>query len=209
MYVKTESLFEKSRGQLIVPQLSSFLFLFLFSFLFSFLALFSVLFLFLFFSSSSFFFFFFFLLLLDKYLKRMPRVAAASIWAAASMQLVCGAGSLGASAPDAAALDALLQGSTCSLVEFYAPWCGHCKSLAPTYEQLGALFNGDGQPAVVKVDATDAAYEDIVAANMVRSFPTLKLFKGGCLCMCRRTSCVRAPSLLARAWMVLCGCCSI
>ena len=100
------------------------------------------------------------------------------------MQLVCGAGSLGAKAPDATDLAALFQGNTCSLVEFYAPWCGHCKSLAPTYEQLGALFNGDGQPAVVKVDATDAAYEDIVAANMVRSFPTLKLFKGVCVCVC-------------------------
>jgi len=91
---------------------------------------------------------------------------------------VAGDRSIGAVAPNAAELDTLIQGSPCALVEFYAPWCGHCKSLAPTYEQLGALFNDDGKPVVAKVDATDESFSDIVAANLVRSFPTIKLFKG-------------------------------
>jgi protein disulfide-isomerase-like protein len=88
--------------------------------------------------------------------------------------------SLGALVPDAKALEKLIQGRTeCSLVEFYAPWCGHCKQLAPTYEQLGSLFNKMDLPKVVKVDATNDSFSDIVASNMVRSFPTIRLFKDG------------------------------
>ena len=98
-----------------------------------------------------------------------------------SPAIVTGA-SLGAVAPNAGELSTMLQGEQCSLVEFYAPWCGHCKSLAPTYEQVGALFNGEGQPNVLKVDATDDTFSDVVAANRVRSFPTIKLFKGEKTC---------------------------
>ncbi len=86
--------------------------------------------------------------------------------------------SLGSLAPDVETLRSMLEEERCLLVEFYAPWCGHCKSLAPTYEQLGAVFNIEGLPRVVKVDATEAAFGDIVAANSVRSFPTIQLFKG-------------------------------
>lgn len=44
------------------------------------------------------------------------------------------------------------------LLEFYAPWCGHCKNLAPKYEELGALYASNPDFAkkvtVAKVDAT-------------------------------------------------------
>lgn len=40
------------------------------------------------------------------------------------------------------------------LVEFYAPWCGHCKNLAPVWEELGSLFADTPSVVVAKIDAT-------------------------------------------------------
>ncbi|CAN0548325.1 unnamed protein product, partial [Laminaria digitata] len=38
-----------------------------------------------------------------------------------------------------------------TLVEFYAPWCGHCKTLAPIYEKLGNIFAAEKDVVVAKV----------------------------------------------------------
>ncbi|XP_076751589.1 disulfide-isomerase A3 [Xylocopa sonorina] len=56
-----------------------------------------------------------------------------------------------------------------TLIEFYAPWCGHCKKLAPVYDELGEkLANED--VAIVKMDATA---NDVPVPYEVRGFPTL------------------------------------
>lgn len=60
-------------------------------------------------------------------------------------------------------------------VEFYAPWCGHCKQLEPKWAELPALL--DGKVKVAKVDAT---VEKAVAEEYkIQGFPTLKLIAGG------------------------------
>jgi len=59
-------------------------------------------------------------------------------------------------------------------VEFYAPWCGHCKTLAPKWEELGKWAKAKNPNLIIaKMDAT-ANDVDIV---QVSGFPTLKLFK--------------------------------
>jgi len=64
------------------------------------------------------------------------------------------------------------------LVEFYAPWCGHCKNLAPIYAEV-ALEMADTQPDIV-IAKMDATANDIPRSDFeVRGFPTLKLFKKG------------------------------
>eukprot|EP00127_Corallochytrium_limacisporum_P003274 Clim_evm123s147 gene=Clim_evmTU123s147 len=63
------------------------------------------------------------------------------------------------------------------LVEFYAPWCGHCKALAPTYSQVAALYENDNGCVVAKVNADK--YRTVGAQYSVKGFPTLKFFPKG------------------------------
>ncbi|EGD82096.1 hypothetical protein PTSG_02776 [Salpingoeca rosetta] len=60
------------------------------------------------------------------------------------------------------------------LVEFYAPWCGHCKSLAPTYEKVGNDFKNEDDIVIAKMDADK--YRGIPSRYDVTGFPTLKWF---------------------------------
>jgi len=61
------------------------------------------------------------------------------------------------------------------LVEFYAPWCGHCKQLAPIYDQLAKKFEDDASVVVAKMDSTQNELEHV----KIQSFPTIKLYRKG------------------------------
>jgi len=74
--------------------------------------------------------------------------------------------------------DLIINNDKDVLVEFYAPWCGHCKSLAPKYDELAKLYTEnsdfDSKVSIVKIDATtNDVPEDI------QGFPTIKLFPAG------------------------------
>lgn len=60
------------------------------------------------------------------------------------------------------------------LVEFYAPWCGHCKSLAPTYEQLGTTYKNEPNCVVARIDAD--GHRDVASKYGVSGYPTIKFF---------------------------------
>ncbi|KAI9298779.1 protein disulfide isomerase [Neoconidiobolus thromboides FSU 785] len=64
------------------------------------------------------------------------------------------------------------------LVEFYAPWCGHCKKLEPIYKELGEAYADKKNIVIAKMDVID---NDLPygAKFEVNGFPTIKLFKAG------------------------------
>jgi protein disulfide isomerase family A protein 3 len=65
--------------------------------------------------------------------------------------------------------DVVINNGKDTLVEFYAPWCGHCKKLAPVFDELGEKLKND-DVAIVKMDATA---NDVPSTFDVRGFPTL------------------------------------
>ncbi|NBP25009.1 MAG: thiol reductase thioredoxin [Proteobacteria bacterium] len=77
---------------------------------------------------------------------------------------------------DPQTFSALVAGVPCPVfVDFWAPWCGPCRSVAPEIERLAGLM-GD-QALIVKVDTE--AVPQVATAHRIQSIPTFVVFRGG------------------------------
>lgn len=68
-------------------------------------------------------------------------------------------------------------GSGGALVMFYAPWCGHCKRLEPTWDEFMRNFDGYNGVQVLKVNGDENP--DLAQLHNVRGFPTIKFCPRG------------------------------
>jgi protein disulfide-isomerase-like protein len=64
------------------------------------------------------------------------------------------------------------------MIDFYAPWCGHCKKLAPEYDRAADILKEQGSKVVLaKVDATEN--RNSAAEFGVRGYPTVNFYVKG------------------------------
>ncbi|KAI0097926.1 thioredoxin-domain-containing protein [Nemania sp. FL0031] len=111
-----------------------------------------------------------------------PTVAVAAVAFLSALPTAHAAGLYTKSSPvlqvDAKNYDKLIAKSNhTSVVEFYAPWCGHCQNLKPAYEK--AAKNLDGLAKVAAVNCDEDENKQLCGMMGVKGFPTLKIVRPG------------------------------
>lgn len=68
--------------------------------------------------------------------------------------------------------DEVIRSDRDVLVKFYAPWCGHCKKLAPIYEELAKKYKDNKKLLIAECDATENEVDEV----SITGFPTIKFW---------------------------------
>ena len=78
-------------------------------------------------------------------------------------------------ATDANWKDTVLESNVPVLVDFWAPWCGPCRAVAPVMEEIAGEYQG--KVKIVKLNVDDN--QQVAGSLGIRSIPTIILFSGG------------------------------
>ncbi|MGF1541437.1 MAG: thioredoxin [Pleurocapsa sp.] len=76
---------------------------------------------------------------------------------------------------DSSFTEQVLESEVPVLVDFWAPWCGPCRMVAPVVEEIAEQY--EGQVKVVKLNTDENP--QVASQYGIRSIPTLMIFKGG------------------------------
>lgn len=71
----------------------------------------------------------------------------------------------------------VLESKVPVLVDFWAPWCGPCRMMAPVLDEMAVELAGSVK--IAKVNTEEAANQDLAMQYNIQSIPNLKLFKDG------------------------------
>ena len=80
-----------------------------------------------------------------------------------------------AAVTDSSFTEQVLESEVPVLVDFWAPWCGPCRMVAPVVEEIAEQY--EGQVKVVKLNTDENP--QVASQYGIRSIPTLMIFKGG------------------------------
>lgn len=73
--------------------------------------------------------------------------------------------------------DATLKEKDLAIVKFFAPWCGHCKTMADDWEKASNTLNDNNKVLIGNVDCTE--HRELCGKHSIQGYPTLKSFKKG------------------------------
>ena len=103
-----------------------------------------------------------------------------------------------------AAFDEFIKATPFALVEFYAPWCGHCKELAPQWAEAAGRTKKLAKPVpLAKVDATEQ--EELATRFDVTGYPTIKLVRAPAIARPSPAELTRPYPLLPHLHVLACS----
>lgn len=105
----------------------------------------------------------------------VPRSLSTKALSFRSFDDVCGSAATASAVTDATFEEEVLNSSVPVLVDFWAPWCGPCRMIAPLIDELATEYQGKMKAVKLNTDESP----QVASQYGIRSIPTVMIFKDG------------------------------